>query len=277
MIAACVVSSLNDVLTKYLGGRLPAIEISFFRFFFGALLLWPFFMIRGKKTFGTNYLTVHIIRSFLLILAMTAWSYGVIFLPLTLSTVISFTTPLFILPLAAIFLGEYCSWQRSAATFLGFVGVAISLYPIKDNFNSMTVSLLGSTILFALLDIINKKLLIENEDLLSMLFYSAIGTAILGVVPTLLMWITPTFEECFFLLLLSGGSMLILFCLLSAFSSAEISSLQPFRYTEFIFSGICGGLIFRESPKISIFFGMTLIVLSTFYIAIHEINQRQKI
>lgn len=276
MLMVCIVSSLNDVLTKQVGSRLSGAEVAFFRFFFSTLVLLPFMVVRGKSAFVTHYPGAQCIRAILLVLAMTAWSYGVASLPLTLATTISFTTPFFILPLAKFFLNEHVGWQRWAATLFGFAGILISIHPTGDSFNPMALTLIVSTLMFASLDIINKKLLIEDESLLSMLFYSGLGTAVLGLVPALLTWETPTFQELFFLLLLGVGGSLILFCLLKAFSATEVSALQSFRYTEFVLSGVFGLMIFQEWPTYSTLLGAAIIIPATLYIAAFETRQQKK-
>ena len=245
MILVSSVSSLNDILTKYVGARLSGAEVAFFRFFFSTLVLFPFMLARGKDAFMTSYPEIQCIRALLLVVGMIGWSYGVACLPLTLATTISFTTPLFILPLAKIFLNEQVGWQRWAANLFGFIGILISIHPTGNAFNPMVLILILSTIMFAFLDIINKKLLIEDEDLLSMLFYSGLGTAVLGFIPALLTWKTPTLKELFFLLLLGGGGSFLLFCLLKAFLATNVSALQSFRYSEFVLSAFFGLIIFQ--------------------------------
>lgn len=267
---------MNDILAKCVGSRLPGIEVAFFRFFFSTLVLLPFMLVRGKDAFVTHYPGVQFIRSLLLVLAVAPWCYGVAALPLTLATTLAFTVPIFVLPLAKIFLKEHVGWQRWFATLFGFTGIVVALHPTGDAFNPMALMLVGSTIMFASLDIINKKLLIEDESLLCMLFYSALGTAILGFIPALLTWQTPTLGELFFLLLLGCGGSLILFCLLKAFAAAEVSALAPFKYFELVLSAIFGLIIFQEFPTASTLLGAAIIVPSTLYIAFYETRQQQK-
>ena len=276
MVMVCVVSSMNDALTKHVGSHLSGAEVAFFRFFFSTLVLLPFMLVRGKSAFITHYPGAQCIRAVLLVVAMTAWSYGVASLPLTLATTISFTTPFFILPLAKVFLKEHVGWQRWAATILGFLGIIVSIHPTGNAFNPMAFALIISTLMFASLDVINKKILTGDESLLCMLFYSGLGTAVLGFVPAVLTWQTPTLHELFFLLLLGAGGSLILFCLLKAFAATEVSALQSFRYTEFVLSAMVGIIIFQEFPTISTLLGATIIVPSTFYIAIYETRQQSK-
>ncbi|HBW25192.1 MAG TPA: EamA family transporter [Holosporales bacterium] len=276
MVMVCVVSSFNDTITKYVGTRLSGAEVAFFRFFFSTLVLLPFMAWRGKGAFVTHYPKAQCIRAVLLVLAMTAWSYGVASLPLTLATIISFTTPFFILPLAKIFLKEHVGWQRWAATLFGFLGILISIQPIGTAFNPMAFALIASTVMFASLDVINKRLLTDDESLLCMLFYSGLGTAVLGLIPAVLTWQMPTLSELLFLLLLGTGGSMILFCLLKAFAATEVSALQSFRYTEFILSAVFGLLIFKEWPAVSTLFGAAIIIPATFYIAVYETRQKRK-
>lgn len=276
MIIVCAISNMNDILTKCVGFRLSGFEVAFFRFFFSTLVLLPFMVIKGKGAFVTHYPGVQFIRSLLLVLAVAPWCYGVAALPLTLATTLSFTVPFFVLPMAKVFLKEHVGWQRWFATLFGFLGIVVSLHPTGSAFNPMTLLLVGSAIMFASLDIINKKLLIEDETLLSMLFYSALGTTVLGFIPALLTWQNPTLQELFFLAFLGGGGSLILFCLLKAFAAAEVSALQPFKYFELVLSAIFGFLIFKEFPTASTLLGAAIIVPSTLYIAVFETRQQQK-
>jgi S-adenosylmethionine uptake transporter len=276
MIIVCIISNMNDVLIKCVGGRLPGFEVAFFRFLFSTLWLLPFMLARGKGSFRTKYPRVHFVRSLLLVLAVAPWCYGVASLPLTLATTLAFTTPLFVLPLAKIFLKEHVGWQRCAATIVGFVGILVSVNFSGASFNPMALALIASTVMFASLDIINKKLLTEDESLLSMLFFSALGTAVLGFIPAVLTWETPTFQEIGFLALLGGGGSLILFCLLKAYGATEVAPLQPFKYFELLLSAVFGFVIFQEFPTTSTLLGAAIIIPATLYIVFYETRQQKK-
>jgi len=276
MLVVCFISNTNDILTKYVGSRLSGAEISFFRFFFSTLVLLPFMAKGGKAAFATRYPGVQFIRALLLMLAAIPWAYGVAALPLTLATTLAFTTPFFVLPLAKLFLKEHVGWQRWFATSFGFLGIVVAIHPTGNGFNPMALALVASTIMFATLDVINKKLLTEDEPLLCMLFYSALGTSILGFIPALFAWNAPTLQEVFFLFLLGAGGSSLLFCLLKAYAATEVSSLQPFKYFELIFSAIFGLVIFHELPTLSILLGAAIIVPATLYIAFYETHAQKK-
>ena len=66
-------------------------------------------------------------------------------LPAALVTTLSFSRTLFVIVLAALFLGERVRWRRTTATLVGFGGVLICLDPGAGAFDPWTlVALLGA-------------------------------------------------------------------------------------------------------------------------------------
>ena len=189
-----LISSLNDVATKYLGERLHPAQVVWFRFVFGTLTLLPFMLLNGKKSFYTSNILIHVIRGILLFFAIGLWCYGINFVPITTATVAAFTVPFFTLIMAPIFLSEKVGWKLWAATLIGFCGVAIVFTPQGSDFQLPALLMIVSAFSFAVLDVINKKFIVK-ESFLAMLFYSALVTSILGFYPALQFWQDPTSKE----------------------------------------------------------------------------------
>ncbi len=76
-------------------------------------------------------------------------------------------------------------------------------------------------------------------------------------------WITPTFNDLFYLFLLGITSNLILYCLLKSFKLIEVSSVAPYRYIELIFSAVLGYIIFDEIPDLTTIIGSAIIIMAT--------------
>lgn len=273
-------SNLNDILMR-LAGRLPAAEVTFFRYFFAVVTLLPIMLHAGKRAFQTQRPLLHLVRSVLLFGAIACWSTAVTMVPLAVMSTLALTVPLFVLPLARFILKEAVGWQRSAATLVGFLGIFIVVYgtsPSANFFeeftklNNGTLYLIIAALLFALSDIINKKYVSKESDL-SMLFYIALGTATIGFFPTQAVWVTPTPVEYIYLVILGAGGNLILYFLLKAFAATDVSALAPYRYTELFFSGILGYLFFQEIPGSWTFLGAAIIVASTAAIASYELKR----
>jgi S-adenosylmethionine uptake transporter len=284
IIMVALISSANDVFMRLTGTRLPSMQISFFRFFFAFLILLPIMIAQGKDSFRTSRMGLHIVRGFLGFGAIAFWCAGVAIVPLAIVSTLALTVPLFVLPMAIVFLGEHVKWQRVAATLFGFLGIAIvvngtsqtqdALYSIQS-FDKGTLFLIAATILFACSDILNKKMVIKESNL-TMLFYFALGTTLCGVLPAYAVWQTPTFTEIFYLFCLGGGGNLILYCLLKAFAATEVSALAPYRYVELFFACFFGLILFGEIPSITTILGCLIIIPSTFAIAYYETKNQKR-
>jgi S-adenosylmethionine uptake transporter len=136
--------------------------------------------------------------------------------------------------------------------------------------------LLLSALIFALLDVINKKI-VTKLNLSAMILYSSITIAILCFIPTIIFWKTPSTLDLLILLLLGLNSNLVLFSLLKAYLLCDISALAPYRYLELILSAIIGYIIFQEIPTLNVFYGGVIIVTSTIFIAYLEREKLYKI
>ncbi len=212
---------------------------------------------------------VHITRGVLLFFGMTAWTYGLTIAPISTGTVVSFTIPLFVLVLALFFLKENIIWQRWAVTLAGFVGIIVTLQPHAADFNPEVMIFVFAAIAFAMLDIINKKFVVE-ESMISMLFYSAIITTMLSIPGALIYWQQPTLEEMGLFLILGASSNLILFLILKAFALVDATALAPYRYLELLMSASLGYFFFGDVPASSTWYGAAIVIPSTLFIIYSE-------
>ncbi len=268
-LLSLVSSSANDVMSKYLGTRLHSFEVAFFRFFFSSIVLLPFVFYYGKNTLKTSRPFVHILRGLLLFFAMTSWTYGLTIAPVTTATVVSFSIPLFTLILAVFFLNENIIWQRWVVTVVGFIGLVVTLKPHAEDFNPEILYFVLAVISFAMLDIINKKFVIK-ESMISMLFYSAIVTAVVSLPVASQYWLTPSGFELALLFVLGSSGSLILFFLLKAFSMVDATATAPYRYLELVISAIAAYFIFNEFPDKSTLHGAVIIIPATLFIIYSE-------
>lgn len=279
ILIASLISNMNDILMRLIGLRLPCMEVAFFRFFFAVLTLLPIMIYHRKTAFKTSHPILHGIRALFLFGAISSWCAGVNMIPLATVSTLALTVPIFILPMAVVFLRERVGRQRILATVMGFVGILVVIVGNNhfeedfltsiENFNLGSLYMIIACLLFALSDIINKKMLTQ-ESQLSMMFYIAIGTTLFGTIPAYVVWVQPTLYELFLLLGLGAGANLILFFLLKAFAATDVSALSPYRYLELFSASAFGYFIFKEIPSIWNLLGIIIIVPSTFAIAYYE-------
>ncbi|MDR1375206.1 MAG: DMT family transporter [Holosporaceae bacterium] len=277
LLLMMAVSSLNDIIAKFMGQRLEAMEVIFFRFFFGFITLSPLMLTRGMKIFKTQQLGSNVVRGVLGALSFFLYTYSVIHISLVEVVSILWTIPLFVLLLSLIFLGESVSGTRWIATLVGFVGLSfITLYGSENSvsFRLLYIVPIASSFLFAVQDVMIKKI-VDQEDRITMLLYFALVASLLTLVPTLFVWDTPTFFELTMLLLLGLNGNLMQYLIFKAFSAADLSALAPYRYVEFLFSALFAFAFFGEIPGMNVLTGALILIPSTLYLAYTE-NQKKK-
>ncbi|MDR0631814.1 MAG: DMT family transporter [Holosporaceae bacterium] len=272
LMMTMLVSCANDIVVKFMGERLHALEVIFFRFFFGLLTLLPFAVAEGKQVFRTKRLGFNVIRGILGAVGFFLYTYSVIYLPLVEVVTILWTIPLFVIILSISFLGEKVSCVRWAATLIGFFGLSfITLY---NGDSSVSIKLLylapiASAFLFAVQDVMIKKV-VDDECRITMLLYFAIVAGSLSFFPALLVWKAPTFHEYSMLFLLGAGGNMLQYFLFRAFSATDLSALAPFRYMEFLISAIFAFIFFAEVPGMNVLIGALILIPSTLYLAYSE-------
>lgn len=273
-ILSLVISVTNDVFAKHLGQNLHSVQITFLRFLFGTLSLLPFMIYYGKQSFYTSRIGLHVIRGGLLFCAIALWCFGLTQAPITVATTLTFIIPMFILILARFFLNEKVSWARWLVTIIGFLGTTIVLEPTSVNFSPLMLLLLAATFMFASLDIINKKFIVK-ESMLAMLFYTALVTMLLGAIPALIVWKTPSMIQLTVLFISGCAGNLLLYCLLKAFAATDASAIAPFRYIELILSAGLGIIVFNEIPTLALCLGSLIIIPCTLFLMYSETKTKQ--
>lgn len=267
LILSLIIGSTNDAIMKYLGTvSITPWQITFFRYLSATVCILPFLFLKNNFKLKTNTPLLHIIRGSILMLAMILWNHGLTLVPLSTATLLSFTVPIFVLALAPFFLKEKTHWQIWIATFACFTGAIIATNSLNMSFQSASIILITSELLFATLDILYKKYL-SKDSMLTTVFYSSLIPTILTSIPALLNPISLSTNHIFLLIALGLGSNLLLFCILMAYSCTTATSLAPFRYVELIISIGLGYLIFSEIPNAHMILGAIIILGTTFLIS----------
>lgn len=274
-----LISCANDIISKFMGQRLDALEVTFFRFFFGLVTLLPFVFSQGIEVFKTKQLSLNVMRGILGAISFFLYIDAVISLPLAEVVIILWTIPLFSLVLSMVFLNEKVTELRWIATIIGFIGLSIVTIHSSDEsfkFNILYLIPIGAAFLFALQDILIKKMVTKQENNVTMLFYFALITSIVTFVPALKVWLTPTSFELSMLFLLGFGGNLIQYFIFKAFSLIDVSAVAPYRYLELLVSAFFAFVFFSEIPGSNVYIGTLILIPSTLYLGYTENKRKRK-
>lgn len=269
MLANALTSVVIMILVRLLGTGVPVFELVFFRNIFVLSIGLPFAFAGRRNALRTRHFSLHLARGGISFVAMSCFYWAFANLPLAESTALMFTMPLFLIALAAAFLGEKVGWRRTSATIAGFLGVVIMLRPGYASFDPYFLVPLTIGLCDAVAAIVIKKLA-KTDSLLTIMLYMAIVTMALTLVPTYFMWVTPTTEFIALVFVMSLLTMVSQLVYVAAWRAGDTTAVAPVNYIQIVLAGLAGFLLFGEKPSAWTAVGALVIVSSTFYIAHRE-------
>ena len=255
-----------DVFIKTVGLKFHPIEIIFFRYATGLLVLTPVFVNMGWENLRTTKFGLHCTRMVFAFTSNFLLIISVIYLSLADATAYMFSKPLFTTLVAVILLGEVVKTHRWIATAVGFGGVLIILRPGSASTDLTAILAILSALTFAITNVLNRMLSKTEPTNRIMFYYHLFGVALfLG--PTIWVWQMPIGKEWFLLTSLGVLSTAALFCFLRAFAVGEASAVGPAENMRLVYAALFGFFLFSEIPSIWTILGATIIIASTYYIS----------
>ena len=270
ILASTIFLGTSDVTAKYLSATLPSIEITWIRFLVFAMIMTPA-MMPGSPLFAmqTGRLGLHLLRGATILGSSLFFISGLRFLPIAEASATGFVAPLFVTALSIIFLSEKVGLRRWIATAVGLIGVLIILRPGTGAFHPAAFFPLVSALAWACTLIITRMMSGTERAITVMAYSSIVGLCILSaLVP--FVWVTPTWHDIAFGILIGIASTAGQWIVVLAFRYADASVLAPFSYTQLLWVSVLGYFIFGEVPDAYTITGAAFIVASGLYTAHRE-------
>ena len=266
-LLATLFFSLMSLSVRLASVEAPVGQIVFWRSAVALVPILVYLAWRGQLRHGlrTERPLGHVKRSLYGCAAMFFSFLSIAHLPLALATALSFLAPLIVVPLAIATLGERPGWFVGGATCLGFLGVALMLWPAITGPDIAVSTLIGvgaglacaATTALAKTEI---KRLTATEAPAAIAFYFAIICAACGLATLPFGW-AGVGQTALIALIASGvfGGLAHI-AMTEAVARAPVSTLAPFEYTAMIWALLFDVLIFALWPELTSIVGAMLIV-----------------
>ena len=260
MMGAVVSLLAMAVAGRELAAEISVFEIMFFRNSICLTIICLVMLYYGRRLLVTRRLGLHLIRNICHFFAQAGWYFGLAFLPLAEVFAIEFTAPIWTVILAAIFLGERLTGQRSLGVFLGFAGILIILRPGLGIFDPAALAVLGAAVGFAATFVITKSLTASDAPL-TILFYMNLIQLPLGMVPALLDWVTPSTQLWPWVLVTGLAGLGTHYCFARAFALADAGIVTPIDFVRLPLAGVIGYFFYQEGLDLAVIVGAAVILL----------------
>lgn len=261
MTGALVSFCLMAIGGRELAGGINTFQILLSRSAIGLLVVSILIWRTGKPDlFRTQRLPLQVGRNLFHFVGQYGWFLGIGLLPLAQVFALEFTTPLWTLLIAALFLKEQLTARKAVAIALGSVGVYLILNPGGDIVTTAALYVLGAAVCYALAHVATKALS-TTEDPLTILFYMCLVQLPLGLVLSASHFVLPTPLQWVWLTLIGLSALSAHFCLTHAMKTTEVSVVVTLDFLRLPLIGMVGMALYGEGFKPMLLVGAALMLV----------------
>ena len=204
------------------------------------------------------------------------WFYAVTVIPLAQVFALEFTSPLWVLVLSPLVLGERLTPMRALAAVLGFIGILIVARPNPESLNPGVITAALSAICFAFTIMLTKKLT-RTESIACILFYLTTTQVVFGLIAAGYDGdiALPSATSLPFVVVIGCAGLLAHFCLTNALSIAPATVVIPIDFTRLPVIAVVGMLRYNEPLDLFVLAG-ALVIFAGNYLNIWHETRRPK-
>jgi len=268
---AVLVFSVTDATAKWLGQRVPVLQIIFMRYLCAGLLSVAVFnpLVDGTR-WRTRRPVLQVVRALCLAGSTITNFIAIQHLQLAETVSIGFAAPLAIAALAGPLLGEWIDARRWIAILVGFAGVIVVASPDPGNLNPYVLMSLGAMAFNTAYTLITRKLSGVDDPRVMVLMANIVPIVIfLPAMPWV--WQAPDSLAIWALLASIGlGATIGHIFLVRAYALGEAPIVAPFTYSQLLWMTLIGYFLFDDVPALHTLAGAGVVVVSGIYLLYAE-------
>jgi len=258
--------------------ELDTFEIMMYRSFVGVVIVLIVSGVSGTwRQITTRSMGTHLARNAAHFTGQNLWFYALTMIPLAQVFALEFTSPLWVLILSPLILGEKMTKTLVQAAILGFGGILIVTRPGATPISPGVVAAAAAAIGFAFSIMLTKRLT-RTETITCILFYLTVMQAIFGIICA--GWdmeiALPTAQAAPWLVLIGCAGLLAHFCLTTALRIAPATVVIPIDFFRLPLIAIVGMLLYGEPLELAVFAGALAIFAGNYLNILSETRKAQE-
>lgn len=261
--------SVMAVAGREVSHSLDTFEIMMYRSVVGVVVVCVLMAMTGTwRSVQTARIKTHLLRNVAHFTGQNLWFYAVTVIPLAQVFALEFTSPIWVIVLSPLILGERLTPMRALAAIMGFVGILIVARPDMEGINAGVITAASSAIFFALTIMLTKRLT-RHEGITSILFWLTSMQLVMGIVMAGYDGdiALPDAQTGPWVFLIGCAGLLAHYCLTNALSIAPATVVVPIDFIRLPTIAVIGMLVYGEVIDIWVFVG-ALVIFTGNYINI---------
>lgn len=248
-MAGAVVSFISmAVAGRAVSLELDTFEIMMWRSFVGLAIVCATLSLRGRwSDVSTRHMGTQTLRNIAHFTGQNLWFYAITVIPLTQVFALEFTSPLWVLVLSPLILGEKLTRTRGLAALIGFVGILIVTRPAANTLNAGLLCAAGAAVSFALTGVLTRRLT-RTVSVPCILFWLTFLQAIFGLICAGYDGdiAVPGAASLPWVILIGCAGLMAHLCLTTALSLAPATVVMPIDFARLPLAAILGAAIYAE-------------------------------
>lgn len=186
---------------------------------------------------------------------------------------LEFTTPIWVILLSPLLLGERITRIGVISALIGFAGILLVARPDPASLSPGLLAAGACAIFFALTAILTRKLT-QTETITTILFYLTVMQAVFGLICAGIDGnvTRPSTVNLPWVILIGIAGLVAHFCLTKALSIAPASIVMPIDFVRLPTIAVVGMLLYDEPLELMVFVGAALIFAGN-YLNITQANR----
>ncbi|MBC6438023.1 MAG: DMT family transporter [Rhodobacteraceae bacterium] len=266
MVGALVSFSAMAVAGRAVAVELDTFELMTYRSVVGLILVLAIGGGAGTlRQITLRGLGLHGVRNLVHFAGQNMWFHAVTVSPLALVFALEFTSPLWVMLLAALFLGERLTWIRGTAGVMGFLGVVIVVQPGNAPLSPGMITAALAALCFAATAIFTK-FLTRTETVTCILFYLTAMQLVFGLIACLAdgAMAVPSPALVPWVVLIGVAGLTAHFCMTLALGIAPASIVMPMDFVRLPAIALIGMVFYAEPLEWTVLAGAGLIFLANY-------------
>lgn len=275
MTGAIGAFSAMAVAGREVSASLDTFEIMTYRSLLGFIVVVGVLLARGKLgQINTRDLGLQTLRNLVHFSGQNLWFFAVTAIPLAQVFALEFTSPLWVVVLAPLVLGERLTPTRAVSALIGFAGILIVTRPSPETLTPGVFAAAGAAVFFAFTNMFTKKLT-RRHPVSNILFWLTLLQLTFGLIAagydgrvTL-----PDQTTAPWLVVIALSGLLAHFCIANALTLAPAAVVMPLEFARLPTIAVAGMILYGEPLEIWVFAGAAVIFAGNY---INIITERRK-
>lgn len=267
MAGAILSFAFMAVAGRTVQAELNTFELMFWRSVLGLIIVVVLirWLTGDLAAIRTRHWGQHATRNLFHFFGQNLWFYGITVIPLSQLVALEFTSPIWVMLLAPLFLREVLTRRKLMVALIGFVGVLVVAQPGVQPLNSGHLAGILAAVGFAVNLIFTSKIM-RHDAVLCVLFWMTASQTVMALFLALATGFTwPSMALAPWLGVIAITGLTAHYALTSALGLAPAMLVAPMEFARLPVFALVGAVVYGEVLDPMVFLGAAFIVSANFW------------